>query len=268
MTAQTSRLRAHTEHGFTLVELLVAMAAGMVVLIGLFTIVDATLRQSQRTFTRVDATRRARTALANIENELHSACVAGSAPIEGVTGGVTLSDANNLVFVSSYGTAATPTPVWHQIAFNAAAGTLTDTSYAVSGTAPNWTRGAQTASTTLLTNVHPSGSTPVFQYYAYTDAYTAGSSDYWMVLDGTNRVPTTGLTPNQPLATSAGLSANDASSTVEVAVNLLVGASAGTDHSNSLAVADPVTDSVSLRLTTPPDSAPTGTTPTTYGPCQ
>ena len=36
-----------------------------------------TLRQTQRTFTKVDATRQARTALATIENELHSACVNG-----------------------------------------------------------------------------------------------------------------------------------------------------------------------------------------------
>jgi Tfp pilus assembly protein PilW len=270
LRATLGRPRLRAQHGFTLVELCTAMLAGVVVLGALFQIMDVTLRQTQRTFTKVDATRRARTTLANIENELHSACTDGSAPIEGVTNGVTQSDANSLVFVSQYGTSASPIPVWHDITFDASASTLTDNTYAVTGTSPNWQQGAQSGSDTLLTNVVPLSSTPVFQYYAYQPAYTdSAGNQYMLILDGTNVVPGSGATPNQPLPTSAGLSATNAASVVEVAINLSVGASAGTDNSPTLqAVNSLVTDSVSLRLTTPPDYVPVGTTPTGYGPCQ
>jgi Tfp pilus assembly protein PilW len=265
------RLRLRAEHGFTLAELSVSMAAGVVVIGALFTIMIVSLRQTQRTFTKVDATRRTRTTLSNIENELHSACVDGSPPIQGVTNGIVQTDANNLVFISSYGTSASPVPVWHQITFNASTATLTDATYAVTGTSPDWGQGALATTTTLLTNVAQLSSTiPVFQYYKYQPEYTdAGLNQYLMIPDGSNTVPISGATPNQPLATSSGLSAADGDTTVEVVINLLVGASAGTDHSTTLqSVSDPVTDTVSLRLTTPPDYAAAGTTPQGYGPCQ
>ena len=88
--------------------------------------------------------------------------------------------------------------------------------------------------------------------------------------DGTNLPPGgTGTPPNTPLSTSPSLSLADASNTVEVVINLLVGASSERlNNPNLTAVFAPVTDSVSLRLTTPPDSVAAGTTATGYGPCQ
>jgi len=275
LTALRSRLgtRARDENGITLVELVVSMAAGVVVLIGLSSIMVVTLHQTQRTFTTVDATRQARTALATIENELHSACVAGQAPIEGVTaGGVTESDANNLVFLSFFGTAANPTPIWHQLAFNSAAGTLIDSTYTVTGTSPDWTQGSLITNTTLLTNVaRLSATTPVFQYYAYTPEYTDSAGNvYWIIPDGTNAVPITGTIPTATsLSTSSGLAAADAGNTVEVVINMSVGATSEDLNSSALtSVNDPVTDSISLRLTTPPDYVPSGASVAGYGPCQ
>jgi prepilin-type N-terminal cleavage/methylation domain-containing protein len=273
LTAVRTRLGTArpAEHGFTLVELLVSMAAGLVVLFGLVSIMIVTLHQTQRTFTTVDATRRARTALANIENELHSACIAGQAPIEGVTaGGVTESDASDLVFLSYFGDVANPTPIWHQLTFNSTAGTLIDTTYNVTGTAPDWTQGTLIARTTLLTNVSQLGTTPVFQYYAYTAEYTDSAGNvYWIIPDGTNAVPITGTVPaSAPLSTSSGLSASDAGNTVEVVINMSVGASGGLSNTSLTAVNDPVTDSISLRLTTPPDYVQSGATQAGYGPCQ
>ncbi len=270
--ALNPRLRLRSEHGFTFAELSVAMAASIVVIIGLFSIMIVTLHQTQRTFTKVNATPRARTALANIENELHSDCVDGNAPIQGVTNSVTESDANNLVFLSFYGTSANPKPVWHHITFNASAATLTDTTYPVTGTAPDWTQGTtSTATTTLLTNVAQlSSTTPVFRYYAYQSEYTDSSGNQYMLIpDGTNLVPGNSTPPNQPLATSSGLSASDAATTAEVVINLLVGSSSEVGLNTTLqSVDDSVTDAVSLRLTTPPDYVPSGSTATGYGPCQ
>jgi len=273
LSALRSRLDTsrRAEQGITLVELVVSMAAGIVVLFGLTSIMIVTLHQTQRTFTTVAATQRARTTLATIENDLHSACVAGEPPIEGVTaGGVTESDANNLVFLSYFGDVANPTPIWNQLSFNATAGTLVDNTYNVTGTGPDWTQGTTLiASTTLVTNVSQLGTNAVFQYYAYTPEYTDSSGNvYWIIPDGTNAVPITGTIPaSAPLITSSGLSASDAGNTVEVVINLSVGASGGLSNS-SLTVNDPVTDSISLRLTTPPDYVPSGTTQAGYGPCQ
>ncbi len=268
------RLWPRGEDGFTFAELSVAMAAAIVVIIGLFSIMIVTLHQTQRTFTKVDSTRRARTALANIENELHSACLVGSPlsqqadpPVEAG------SDATHLIFLSYYGKSASPTPTWHVLSF--ASGSLTDTTYAVAGASPTWTQGAQQTTTTLLTNVAQrttsAGPVPVFQYYAYQSAGTDSAGDTYMIVpDGTNLAPgATGTPPNTPLSTATPMSASAANSVVEVVINLLVGPSSERLNNPGLTgTYDPVTDSVSLRLTTPPDYVPAGASASGYGPCQ
>lgn len=268
--------------GFTLVELLVAMSAAIVVIFGATTILIVSMHQTQRTFSEIDATRQARTALANIENELHSACVGGQSPIAGVADdGTVESDANNLVFLSYTGGAATPTPVWHQLTFSSSSDTLTDTTYAASPSGSGWTVGASQSTTTMLTNVaqrtNSSGAVmPVFQYYAYTPEYTDSAGNvYWTIPDGTDVVPGSGATPNAPLSTSAGLAASDAANVVEVVINLLVGPSTTNPGTSSQpGIDDAVSDAISLRLTTPPNmvaaatAVPAGQVPQGYGPCQ
>ena len=260
------RHRPATEAGYTLVELCVSMGMGSIIIIALFTILVVSLHQTQRTFTKVSATRQARIAFSNIENELHSACVDGSPPIQ------TGSTSTSAQFISYYGDAANPTPVWHVLSFNASAGTLTDTSYNVSGTGPDWTQGSLISSNLLLSNSAQDGTTPVFQYYAYTAEYTDASGNvYWIVPDGTNLAPgETGTPPNAPLtATGSGLSATNADNTVEMVINLLVGPTGdGLAKSTMSSVDDPVTDTISLRLTTPPDYVPSGAAAEGYGPCQ
>ncbi len=121
------RCRLAGEAGFTLVELLATMVAGLVVLGALGTILTVTLRETSRSFTQVDATSRARPVFEGLENKLHSACFADEqTPIQSGSG------PNALIFMSSYGNGATPTQVWHEVGFNPApAATLTDTTYSV-----------------------------------------------------------------------------------------------------------------------------------------
>jgi len=262
--------RVRQEQGFTLVELLVTMVAGIVVLSALYTILDVTLRQTSNTFTRVDATGRANAVMAGIENELHSACVAsGETPIQGGANGTQDSDANNLVFLSQYGTSANPTPVEHKITYSATNRTLTDYSYASNGgNAPDWTfASTPSSSRVLVTNVTQNGSTPIFQYFAYepyTD--TSGNTDM-MLLDGSAPVPGTTSLPNpDPLATASGLSQTDAASAAEVVINMVVGG-VGHSHENTniLGTASPVTDSVVFRFT---PVANTSSAATEFGPCE
>lgn len=248
-----------------LIELLMAMIMGIIVSGALYAILNTTLLQSSRVFSRVDATQRSRLALENIESLLHSSCVSES--VTPITAG---STGTSMTFVSKYGGAATLTLVQHTISLSA--GTLTDSSYAATGgAAPNWIFASTPTSTrTLLTNVSASGSTPIFQYFGYEAANDASGNAYHdssgnpfqMLLDGSLSLPS-GATTSAGVAVAAGtvpanspaplltpLSAGDADSTAEVLIKMVVGPGGASNLNKNLSdVSSTVTDSVVLRLT-------------------
>jgi Tfp pilus assembly protein PilW len=241
------------EAGFTLVELLATMVAGVVVLLALGTIMDVTLKETTRSFTLVDATNRTRPVFQLLENELHSACFAdGEYPIQAG------SNPNALMFLTSYGNGATPTEVWHEVDYNAPpVATLTDTTYSTVYSVVNgvgtWSRGTKQGSTrTLLTNVAKTGSAAVFQYYAYQTApgTDAAGNQYMILPDGTAPVPGTSTTVNNPLAPGGSLSATQAPTAAEALITLTVGPAGGFNENTNLAnVGQSVTDSIAFRFT-------------------
>lgn len=234
----SARERLSREGGFTLVELMVVMASGLIVASALFTILDVTLRQTTHTFSRVDATQRARTVLERISNEMHSSCVENdTTPI------ILGSTASSVSFWNAYGSGVSLTPVKRTITFNSGTSKLTESVYpVVSGTSPSeWEADTTPSSTqTLLTNVAQSGTTPVFQYYR---------------ADASGQIP---LTP------SPSLSETQAEQTIEVRMTLVVKPTGGSNQNVNLA-ANTVTNSVSLRLSpTPNPGAPNQH----FDPCQ
>jgi type II secretory pathway pseudopilin PulG len=266
------RIRLHRrlpdERGWTLIELLVVLVAGIVVMSALLTILEVTARQTNRTFSKVDATQRARTMLERLEGELHSACVVnGTTPVQAGSTSTTLS------FLSYYGDTANPTPSWHNIVFSG--GTLTDNAYAVGGSSPNWTQGSLQSSTTLLNNVSQSGSTPVFQYFSFQQIpngqggyYSDGAGNPYMILaDGTNPIPNTSpaiVPAASPLSTP--LSSTDSQNATEVRVTLAVGPGGGTEENTNLSDANTtINDGITLRLTPPANHVESGAN---FGPCQ
>lgn len=264
--------RLRRQEGFTLVELLAAMAAGMVVLAGLVTVISVTLRQTTYTFTRVDATERARSMLNHVQDELHSAClVNGVTPIEGGAQGTQVSDANNVVFVSQFGTSASPTPVEHKITYSPSAKTLTEYTYNATTAGSDPTKWAFSSTPTLsagkqlLTNVSQISAPtllPVFQYFAYEPYTDVNGNAATMLMDGSGPVPGTSSFSN-PYPLPVPLSSANAAATAEVMVNLLVGAAGGNmENTNLTSASDPVTDSIVLRFTPPPNAAAN-----TPGPC-
>jgi type II secretory pathway pseudopilin PulG len=275
-TARARRASAlRSEHGFTLVELLVVMTAGIVVLGALFTILDVTLRQTTRTFSTVDASQQTRTAIEQVENELHSACLGSQVtPIQAGSTGTSLTFETQYGSTAGNANAASPTPVEHTITYNA--GTLTDTTTpSTGGTAPSWTFGGTSSTKTLLSNValYP-GASSVFQYFGYASPmnggtpYTdAGGNAYEMLIDGINAVPGTSpavIPAASPLTTP--LSSTDAGNAAEVLIKLLVKPSGGTDVNTTLsAAAASVVDQIVLRLTPPDNHAGSGST---FNPCQ
>lgn len=152
------------ESGMTLVELLVAMSAGVVVMGAVTLAMIVTMRETNRVASHVDANQRARIAMTKIINQLHSACVAPQiAPVREDSTGTMLS------FLHQSGSMVAPTPVLSRISLVGT--TLTQSDYqATGGAAPNW-KFAEIASSTvqLLTGVSPiSASVPVFNYFAYS----------------------------------------------------------------------------------------------------
>jgi Tfp pilus assembly protein PilW len=260
---------AIAEDGFTLVELLVTMVAGVVVLIALFTVFDVTVRQTSSVVSRVDATQRARPVLEGIENDLHSSCVGGSAtPIRAG------SDATHLTYISQYSSAATVLPVQHTVTFtpNGTQGTLTESIYANTGGAPNGPFASTPSSTqSLLTKVEQQGTVPMFQYFAFTNPTDASGNQYLdptgvpydMLLDSSTTTLPSGATTSGGASVAAGtvpanapaplavpLSNIDAANTAEVLINFVVHAGSSRDVNDKLSgIANPVQDAVVLRLT-------------------
>jgi Tfp pilus assembly protein PilW len=162
------QLEIRDESGTTLVELLVATAAGVVVIFAITTMVITSMHQTLRVNTHVDATQRARTVLTKVVEELHSACVAPQiAPVQEKSNGTSLN------FIHQTGSAVSPTPVLSKVTLSG--GTLSQSNYAVSGgSAPSWTFSGTASSTEqLMTNISPiSPSTSIFSYYSYSNGET------------------------------------------------------------------------------------------------
>jgi hypothetical protein len=210
------------ERGTTLMEVMVALAAGIVIFGAVMSLVITTLHSSARVTTRVHATQRARIVLTRVMEELHSACIAPEiAPIREKSTGTMLR------FVHQIGSAVQPTPILSVISLSGT--TLSQSDYAQNGgTVPNWTfeEKTPTSTRTLLTGVSPiSPSSSIFNYYAYSSGTIS-------------TVPQT-----TPLETTA------AALTVEVQVALKVAPESTPVKDSGSSVS--VRNSATLRLTPP-----------------
>ena len=160
------RTSIREERGTTLVELLVAITAGVVVLAAISAVAIAAMRQTARISTQVEATQRARLVIGHVVEELHSACFAPEiAPVREKSSGTELS------FLHQTGSAVAPTPILSKITLSG--GTLSQSNYAATGgTAPHWTfnEATPTSTETLMTKISPTApSTSIFSYYSYSN---------------------------------------------------------------------------------------------------
>jgi hypothetical protein len=158
------------ESGTTLVELMVALMAGLVIISALTMVILTTMHGSARVIARVEATQRARLALTRLVQELHSSCVTPEiAPIKTGSTGTTLR------FVHQTGSAVSPTPIWSEVSLTGTS--LVQQDYGVIGTAPSWERGSAIGGArTLLTYVGPiPPSSWIFSYYRYENGTIASA---------------------------------------------------------------------------------------------
>jgi Tfp pilus assembly protein PilW len=211
-----------SERGFSLIELLVTAAAGIVVFMAILATVDVATRGQQRVDQRAAANQRSRPLMTHIINELHSACVAtGIAPV------LAGSDDSSLTFLSRAGSDVSPIPDTHVITLTGS--TLSEDTYqGTGGTAPDWTYSSSPTTTELLAGVGAGSvngsSVPLFRYYAYTG----------------------GQLSSTPLPTP--LSPADADQTVEVSVAFAAFPSDSGPSVSDANAAGTVSDSAALRL--------------------
>ena len=192
--ARTRRVDWRDERGYTLTEMLVAMVAGAVVIGALAAVFGVALAQQSRVDDRVRSDRAGRVAMAKIVEELRSGCTgwgatAIQAPSSTPASPLASLGATNLWFLSSYGNAnagvASPSEItlhdinWTKTATineKESAGTLTDYSFAGSGSAPNWkfaslSTGNATTAKVIAKDVVTSGT--VFRYSRYETSASA-----------------------------------------------------------------------------------------------
>lgn len=162
------------EDGFTLIEMLVAMAIGLIVSLAAFALLSVTTSDVGRISERTQATQAGRVGLEKVMAELHSACVAVTVnPIQAGSTGTTIkfisesSPLNSLKEPSS----SLATVQLHEIAYTA--GTLAEESWRSTGEPPGYkfnTAETPTEKTILLTGAEATGATPIFQYFRYYDS--------------------------------------------------------------------------------------------------
>jgi hypothetical protein len=227
------RMPLSGEQGITVVELVVAIAAGLMVLMGSFAILNGTLRGAARTSQRVDANQRGRPVLTKIMDELHSVCVGPGVPpiLPGSTD-------NSITFIHKAGSEVEPKPDKRVITLSG--GTLSETVYPyLSGTSPNFTFSSTATTTRMLTNVGAGqvngASVPLFRYYGYAPGGA-----------GTTPLPTP-------------LSAVDAAKTIQVNVAFAVSPSKTQVVEAGTAVT--LTDTVLMRFTPSAEDATSSNLP-------
>lgn len=208
------------EGGTTLIEVMVGMAAGLIVLVALTMMILVTMNSSARVSAQVDATRNARLTVTGITEQLRSSCVAPRiAPVRaGSTG-------TSLLFIHQKGSAVVLDPVLSKIEL--AGGTLTQYDYAkIGGAMPEWIFAPSPTSTRqLATGIGPiAPSTAIFTYLGYSGK---------------------AINLALPATTAAPLSTTDAARTVAVRVEF----SAAPNSSADTGAAAQVRDTALLRLT-------------------
>jgi Tfp pilus assembly protein PilW len=199
-TTPPSPISPASEHGLSLIELLVAMLSAAVVIGALVALLTITLTQESRITDRVQADQLGRTAMTNIVEQLHSSCTGFSGgPIQKPESAVSLpleaTGRTSLWFISLYGensdsgkessAAASPgVAIEHDIRWAETGksntgrrlGTLTDYEFKIEGTSPRWSFPSELTAShaartkTLATDVIPpeiSKKATVFQYYKY-----------------------------------------------------------------------------------------------------
>lgn len=219
LSVQRLRTSLRDERGFTLIEMLVAIIAGVIVTGAALAILEVSARQATRISDATQANRAGRGALTVILEELHSSCTgfgttAIQTPSATPVSPLAATGPLNLWFLSAYGSPTSAEPVskvvLHDVNWTLTEttsggeqlGTLRDYAFAGSGSPPNWsfpTLSTANATTKILAkNVMPATPSTMFEYLRY-DTNAANVNTYGkLVAVGAGEVGT--VATNQKIA--------------------------------------------------------------------
>ncbi len=258
LVAGAGRLR--DERGYTLIELLFATLAGLVVSAAALAIIISALTFSINDGDRADASQQAGVAMEHIVQALNSSCVVGVgvSPLVGATASTTStgstsagpSSGNSLTFYSSL--ADTPTisnPNEIVVYLSAPNGPLDMATYQYSTGLTGYSP-TPTSTLVLVPHADPPGSTgatgsttPIFTYYGYD--------------------PTTGTLSDQ-YSSSPNLGVTNAAQTSQVGIAFQ---SQPSDGNHPVGAAVDLSDTVVLRLSAVSDNPMLSTGVTGVSPC-
>ncbi len=221
-----SRLR--DEQGFTIVELLAAMAAGLAVLFALLGLLDTSSRLSANTVDRVEAAARARLTMDLLTRQVRSQlCLGTDLPA------LTAATPTSMTFYGSLAPEASPLVVQRRtLTYDAATKRITETVWTGAGVRPNVTFNTAPAVNVIAQGIVADGTKPIFQYFRF-------------------QVPAGGGTAVPALITTTPLVADDLARTVQVGFNF---AAIGGRPSTRVAISN----QVYVRTSNPtnPDNSP------------
>jgi Tfp pilus assembly protein PilW len=238
------RARLRAEHGYTLIEMIVATGAGLIVAAAALAILATSYHMLANGGDRVDANQQGRIALQRIEQLLNSSCIAGVgvSPIVGGSSagsGAPPSGADSITFVASQSDSPSAEPSEY-VLYLSSGGALDLATYVYrSGSDPDWVFATAPASTVALLShaALTSGTSAIFNYYQY-----AASGQLQTTAD--------------PLV-GGYLPSSSAASVAAVTIQF---EALATDNNTSVNNGIDLSDQVVLRLTpvssTPPTSTP------------
>jgi len=223
--------RLRSEHGFTLPELMVAMAIGLMTVIAVYTVLDTSMKQTSRIAGRVNATQRGRIAMDIMTRQLRSQ-VCYSAVVPALVSGT--DDAVKFHVDLTDGSK----PIeQHELAYDAPSRTLNERIWPGVGsplTFPTRTINRQITGEVTRATAADGSVIPVFKYYAYNTA-----------------------TPPRPaLALATPLSAADLARVAKIEVAFVALPPGGSPTASS---ASTLQNEVYVRVADPNDPAPTPT---------
>lgn len=171
------RACAQDERGFSLPELLVAIVAGVIVLMASWTVLDGSVQNATTVSDRTDASQRGRIAMEQMIRQLRAqVCPPSSDPMKAYEPMIELAQADAVIFYADVG-GEQYRPDRRQFAYSAGSGggpgSITETVWAAAGTEPSFTWPSQATRTRVIaTDVErvedQSGTElPIFRYYAF-----------------------------------------------------------------------------------------------------
>jgi prepilin-type N-terminal cleavage/methylation domain-containing protein len=167
------------EHGFSLIELLVAMIMGLVISLAAFSILEFTTSDVSRITARAHVSQTGRVALEKLMLQLHSACVSVNVnPIQAKSSGTTLKFVSETSPVNSNHepSSSFSTVKEHEITYTPRSGKIAGTLIEKSRTSIGLNNATgeyefnpseKPTETKLLSGVSQTKEVPVFQYYRY-----------------------------------------------------------------------------------------------------